>query len=98
VGLMDIEIEPVIFLNKQFQLTIFVVSFILALYITFKLKTLSTLIPYGIINTKVLANLFNLNIPEDIKFTIFTTFTQIAIIALLVYIECKFILKDKKEV
>lgn len=98
VGFMDIKIEPVIFLNKQFQLTMFVVSLILALYIAFKLKTLSTLIPYAIINTKVLANLFNVNIPEDVNFMIVTTFTQFAIIALLVYIEGKFILKDKKEV
>jgi uncharacterized membrane-anchored protein len=98
IGLMDIKIEPVIFLNKQFQLTIFVVALILALYIAFKSKTLVTLVPFAVINIKVLGNLFNVNISEDIKFMIFTTFTQLAIVALLVYIELKFILKDKEEV
>jgi hypothetical protein len=93
---MDIKIEPVIFLNKQFQLTIFLVSLILALYIAYKSKTLATLVPFAVINTKVLSNLFNVNISEDIKFMIFTDFTQYAIVALFVYIEFKF--KDKEEV
>ena len=95
---MDIKIEPVIFLNKQFQLTIFVVSLILALYIAFKSKILVTLVPFAVINMKVLGNLFNVNISEDIKFMIFIDFIQFAIVALFVYIEFEFILKDKEEV
>lgn len=87
---------PVIFLNKQIQLVIFIVLFALTLYAALKIRSISVLIPYVIINIKVLNNLFNLSINTDVKFSLIIWAIQLAIAILLGYIESKILYKNKE--